>query len=169
MSTEIIEKEKKENEPIWTRKQRAILDLFAVLGLVNLVVYFIVQNSFVMQNIYWAYSIFTAVDFIGFVLTIWASEERERVSNSHLSPDYNKRTKPLPTRLKTAMVVTGLWLISIPVVIVSYYLPIVPWGDILTFFWNLSLILGTGYDVTYVIVVIGIWLTQGMEWSSRRR
>src|SRR5438445_2942684 len=139
MSTEIdprllIPSEKKpvEQKPTWSKKERRILNLFAVLGLVNMLVYAITQSSFVMQNIYYVYGIVTFVDVLAFLIGLvgW---------NAFVDKKFHPA---MPARFKTYLLVTGLWLISIPVVILAYYQPIIAVNlqDVVNYLWGASLI-----------------------------
>jgi hypothetical protein len=144
----------KKSDQVWSKKERRILNILAVLGLINILVYFITQSSFVMQNIYWVYGIITAIDGVSFAagITIW---------------DDNKAHHYHPTmtpRFRNGLMALGLWLISIPIVIVNYYQPLISISllDVANFVWNVSVAFSAGYDALYVMVIIGVWLTKGM-------
>src|SRR2546427_10752104 len=55
-----------ENTPTLSKRDKFVLNLFAVLGLINLFAYLVTQNSYVAQNIYWVYGIITFIDGLSF-------------------------------------------------------------------------------------------------------
>jgi len=142
-------------EPTWSKKERRILNLLAVLGLVNLLAYFITQNSFIMQNIYWVYGIITTLDGISFLALVAVYDDnKKRHFKLAMTPCF-----------KGGLVAMGLWLISIPVVVISYYLPVIPFTlmDVANVAWGISIALSAAYNTMYVMVVVGSWLVKGME------
>jgi hypothetical protein len=148
-------KEKEEEEPAtWSKNERRILHLLAVLGMINLLIYFVTQNSYIVQNIYWVYGIITAIDGICFLgtLALWEDSKGRH---------YHPKMTP---RFRNGLIAMGFWLISIPAVIISYYTPVISVSlfDIANFLWMVSLSLSAGYDVLYVIVVVGCWLSEGV-------
>ncbi len=159
MSTEIdpkllVSSEKTEKKGIWSKKERRILNLFAVLGLVNMLAYFLTQSSYVMQNIYWVYGIVTFIDGISFIAGFATWEDHK-----------GKKSHPvMPARYKNYLIATGLWLISIPVVVISYFIPVISISlmDVANVLWGTSLVISCGYDTLYVMIFFSCWLTEGM-------
>jgi uncharacterized membrane-anchored protein len=144
-----------EEEPeTWSKNERRILHLFAVLGMVNLLIYLVTQNSYIMQNIYWVYGIITGIDAICFLGTLALWEDSKRHYHPNMTP-----------RFRNGLIAMGLWLMSIPVVILSYFLPSisVSWMDVLNYIWGASLVASGFYDISYVIVVVGCWLSEGVS------
>jgi len=152
--TEGIETKPTERAPTWSKKERRILNLFAVLGLVNILAYILTQSSYVIQNIYYVYGIVTVIDIIslGAGLAVWY-DLKER-----------KFHPVMPARYRNFLIATGLWLISIPVVILSYYYPVISINlqEIANYIWWTSIWFSGAYDTLYVMVIAGCWLTKGM-------
>src|SRR6266436_4080357 len=66
MSVESLVEQPKVGKAVWSKKERRMLHLFAVLGLINFFAYFLTQSSYVMQNIYWVYGFLTFADGLAF-------------------------------------------------------------------------------------------------------
>jgi len=71
----------------------------------------------------------------------------------------------LPGRVKTFIAITGLWLISVPVVVIQYYYPVISINlvDVANLLWGTSLVASGIYEASYFGVILMCWLTKGME------
>ncbi len=156
MSAEMIETKK--SEASWTRKQRIVLDIIAVLGLVNMLVYIILQSSFVQQNFIAVYAITMVIDLIGLIAM---GTVKDDWGKSH----FHER---LPKRFRNAFILMGSYVATIPVVLFLYFNPVIaiPVIAIAWYAWGTSLVVSGVYDISYVFTIVGIWLTEGMFQQS---
>jgi hypothetical protein len=108
-----------------------------------------------VQNIYWVYGIITVIDGISFAIMYALYDDNKK---KHFA-------LVMTPRFRNGLIAMGLWLVSIPVVVISYYLPVIAISllDIANLFWMISLTLSGGYDTLYVMIIVGGWLSKGME------
>jgi hypothetical protein len=70
-------------------------------------------------------------------------------------------------RYRNFLLATGLWLVTIPMVVAAYFLPAlaISLQDVANYAWSTSLVASGAYDTMYIMVVVGTYVTKGMDYD----